>query len=203
MAGFFFKNLLWSNTLQSDYRLRPRQYGRHFADNICKCILLNENIWIPIKMSLKFVPQGPINNIPALVQIVAWRRPGEKPLSGPMVVRLPTHICVTRLQWVNDVKNVTLNTCHESSCGKISHQTINWVNVEFICHMVSLDQNELITFVVALSILCGHLNQRRNRDSYQWHAVTTCIPIDVYIERHIITVDISDYARHHWFEDVR
>ena len=80
--------------------LRPRQNGRHFADAIFKCILLNENAWIPIKISLKFVPQGPINNIPALVQIMAWRRPGDKPLSGLMMVRLPTHICVTRPQWV-------------------------------------------------------------------------------------------------------
>ena len=31
---------------------------------------------------------------------MAWRRPGDKPLSEPMVVRLPTHICVTRPQWV-------------------------------------------------------------------------------------------------------
>ena len=81
--------------------LRPRQNGRHFADDIFKCIFLNENVWIPIKISLKFVPQGPINNIPALVQKMAWRRPGDKPLSGPMMVRLPTHICVTRPQWVN------------------------------------------------------------------------------------------------------
>ena len=80
--------------------LRPRLNGRHFADDILKCIFLNENTWIPIEMSLKFVPQGPINNIPALVQIMAWRRPGDKPLSGPMTVRLPTHICVTRPQWV-------------------------------------------------------------------------------------------------------
>ena len=80
--------------------LRPRQNGRHFADDIFKCILLNENVWIPIKISPKFVPQGPINNIPALVQIMAWRRPGDKPLSGPMMVRLPTHICGTRPQWV-------------------------------------------------------------------------------------------------------
>ena len=81
--------------------LRPRQNGRHFADAIFKWIFLNENVWIPIKFSLKFVPQGPINNIPALVQIMAWRRPGDKPLSGPMMVRLPTHICVTRPQWGN------------------------------------------------------------------------------------------------------
>ena len=80
--------------------LRPRQDGRHFPDDIFKWIFLNENIWIPIKISLKFVPQGPIHNIPALVQIMAWRRPGDKPLSGPMMVRSLTHICVTRPQWV-------------------------------------------------------------------------------------------------------
>ena len=56
---------------------------------------------LPIKMSLTFVPHGPINNIPALVQIMGWRLPGDKPWSGPMVVRLPTHIGVTRPQWVN------------------------------------------------------------------------------------------------------
>ena len=55
---------------------------------------------ISIRISLKFVPKGPINIIPALVWIMAWRRPGDKPLSEPMMVRLPTHICVTRPQWV-------------------------------------------------------------------------------------------------------
>ena len=80
--------------------LRPRQDGRHFPDDIFKSIFLNENVWISIKISLKFVPKGPINNIPALVQIMAWRRPGDKPLSEPMMVCSPTHICVTRPQWV-------------------------------------------------------------------------------------------------------
>ena len=47
--------------------LKPRQNGRHFADDIFKCIFLNENVLILIKISLKFVPTGPINNIPALV----------------------------------------------------------------------------------------------------------------------------------------
>ena len=86
-----------SNVLNT---LRPRQNGRHFADDIFKCIFLNENVWIPIKISLKFVPQCTINNIPALIQIMAWRRPCDKPLSGPMMVRLPTHICVTRPQFI-------------------------------------------------------------------------------------------------------
>ena len=80
--------------------LRPRQNRRHFADDIFKSIFLNENVWIPIKISMKFVSKGPINKIPALVQIMAWRRPGDKPLSEPMMVSLTTHICVTRPQWV-------------------------------------------------------------------------------------------------------
>ena len=73
---------LWSvfNTL------RPKWNGRHFADDIFKCIFLNENVWISFKISMKFVPKGPINNIPALVQIMAWRRTGDKPLSEPMIV---------------------------------------------------------------------------------------------------------------------
>ena len=81
--------------------LRPRQNGRHFPDDIFKCIFLNESKRILIEISLKFVPKGPIDNIPALVQIMAWRRPGHKPLSEPMLVCLLTHICVTRPQWVN------------------------------------------------------------------------------------------------------
>ena len=61
----------------------------------------NENVRISIKFSLKFVPKGPINNIPALVQIMAWRRPGDKPLSEPVMVSQLTLICFIRPQWVN------------------------------------------------------------------------------------------------------
>ena len=63
-------------------RSRLRQNGRHFPDDIFKWNFLNENAWISIEISLTFVPRGPINNIPALVQIMAWRRPGDKPLSA-------------------------------------------------------------------------------------------------------------------------
>ena len=66
--------------------LRPRQNGRRFADDTFKCLFLNENVRISIKISLKFVPKGPINNNPALVQIMAWPRSGDKPLSEPMMV---------------------------------------------------------------------------------------------------------------------
>ena len=86
----------WATWMNSNYccgdtainTLRPRQDGRHYADDILKCIFLNENVWTPIKISLKFVPKSLIDNIPALVQIMAWRRPGDKPLSEPMMVNL-------------------------------------------------------------------------------------------------------------------
>ena len=97
MAYLLMRRFCWQNSVNT---LRPRQNGRRFADTF-KPIFLNENVRISIKISLKFVPKGQINNIPALVQIMAWRRPGDKPLSGPMMVGLPTHICVTRPQWVN------------------------------------------------------------------------------------------------------
>ena len=88
--------LQWTETVE----LRSRQNGRHFADDIFRCIFLNQNVWIPIKISPKFVHKGPINNNPALIQIMAWCRPGDKPLSETMMVSLPTLICVTRPQWV-------------------------------------------------------------------------------------------------------
>ena len=56
---------------------------------------MNENVQISIKISLKSVPMGPIDYIPALVQIMAWRRPDDKPISEPMMVGLPTHIYVS------------------------------------------------------------------------------------------------------------
>ena len=86
--------------MRSVITLRPRKNGRHFADDIFRCIFVNEKFCILIKISLNFVPTGPIDNISALVQIMAWRCPGAKPLSEPMMVSLLTHICVTRPQWV-------------------------------------------------------------------------------------------------------
>ena len=77
---------------------RLRRNGQHFADNTLKHIFFNEHdecIWILNEISLNFVPKGPINNIPALVHIKAWRLPGDKPLSETMMGSLPTRICVT------------------------------------------------------------------------------------------------------------
>ena len=125
--------------------LRLRQNGWQFADDIFKYIL-NEIIWISIKISLNFVPKGPVNNIPLLVQIMAWHRPSDKPLYEPMVVRLPTPICVTWPQWVNESKlrhetmillthcglmmpyNVAVwaNICSGNGSLPVRHQAITW-----------------------------------------------------------------------------
>ena len=45
----------------------PEQNWHHFADDIFRCIFVNEKFDILIKISLKFVPKGPIGNKPALV----------------------------------------------------------------------------------------------------------------------------------------
>ena len=44
-----------------------------------------------------------LNNIPALVTIMAWRR--------PRIVRLPTPMCVIRPQWVNRVNSISSTGC--------------------------------------------------------------------------------------------
>ena len=84
--------------------LRPRQNASHFADDILKHIFMNQTVSIVIKISLNFIAKGPINNIPALVEIMAWRRPGDKPLSEPMMVSLPMHISVTRPHCVKEAQ---------------------------------------------------------------------------------------------------
>ena len=87
--GFLLLQL--KNKIQEFNTLWPRQNDRHTPD-IFKWIFQNENLWISIQVSLKFVPRGPINYIPALVQIMAWGRSGNKPLSEPMMVNLLTYI---------------------------------------------------------------------------------------------------------------
>ena len=55
------------------------------ADDIFKCIFFNENIWISIQIWLKFAPRDPSDTRLALVQIMAWRRTGDKPLYEPII----------------------------------------------------------------------------------------------------------------------
>ena len=57
------------------------------TDDIFKCIFLNENNRILIRISLKFVPRSPVDNKLALVQVMAWRQTGDKPLHEPTMTQ--------------------------------------------------------------------------------------------------------------------
>ena len=122
-TGVKWTLLLIPLELHSINTLRPRQNVRRFADDTFKRIFWNENVRISIKISLKFVPKGPINNNPALVRIMAWRLSGDRPLSEPRMVSLLTHICVTRPQWVNTFITVLRNILYIMIQPKMEEST--------------------------------------------------------------------------------
>ena len=100
--------------------LWPRQNGCQFADDTFKRIVFNGNVWI-----LKFVRKSPIDNIPALVKIMAWCRQDDKPISEPMMVSLATHIYVIQPQWV------MLWLYHNDS---YRHVWYRWINCNSFSH---------------------------------------------------------------------
>ena len=67
----------------------PGQNGHHFTDNIFKGIFINEKLCILTWISLKFDPNGPIDNKSSLVQVMAWQLPGDKPFPEPMLTQFP------------------------------------------------------------------------------------------------------------------
>ena len=97
--------------------------GQHFTDDIFKCIFYKQIFSVSIKISLKLIP---IKNIPALVQIMAWHHPGDKPLSEPVMVNLQMHICITQPQWV------------KWNCKRFWMCWIGVLNVSTLCGLVIL-----------------------------------------------------------------
>ena len=81
--------------------MKPIQNGCLFANDMFKCIFFIQNVRISLRISLKFVPKGPINNIAALVQIMAWPLVGAKLLSEPMMVRIPMHVSLSLNELTN------------------------------------------------------------------------------------------------------
>ena len=112
-----FYELIWTfHLFDHSYSYLTRQDGRHFPNDILKWIFLNENLWLLIKISLKLLPLSLMNNISALVQIMAWCPPGDKPLSKPMMVSLLTHIRLTRPQWVKGNDTLQNRCFHSKKC---------------------------------------------------------------------------------------
>ena len=124
--------------------LRPGQNGSHFTDETLKCILLNGNVRIQFKSLLMFVPNGPINNIPALVQLMAWRRPGAKSLSEPMVVRLSTHIYLN--QWWLDYRHIYTSLGINELTVLSSHNFAHAMTAQLSWHVQNCDMIRWIFF---------------------------------------------------------
>ena len=97
------------------------------ADNIFKCIFLNENDKIAIQISLKLVPRSPIDNKLALVHVMAWCQTGDKPLPEQMMTSSLTHICGTRGIWIKPTSQVV--TC----CLISLPQAIIWTHADLSC----------------------------------------------------------------------
>ena len=116
--------------------LKPRQNGAHFTDDMFmfKHVPVDENFWCLNKISLQYVPWGLIDYMAALVQIMAWRRSGDNPLSEPVVV------CSTDA-YMRHSASMGNNT--GNSNGKNSVNTIgtNYASYEMkISVMISLTQ---------------------------------------------------------------
>ena len=92
-----------------------RQNGRDFSGDIFRCIFINETFCILIRILLKFVPKGPIDNDPSLVKIMAWRRTGDKPLSEQCWHNSLKHICCTRGRWVKPYECIPYPVTFRSS----------------------------------------------------------------------------------------
>ena len=102
---------------QSFNSLRPRQNGRRFADDSFKCIFLNENVLIFIKILLNFIPKGTINNIPALIQIMAWRIYASLGLNElKNMTKYDKYVNHTRKEQWNPLRITTCWRKYEKSC---------------------------------------------------------------------------------------
>ena len=99
--------ILWPSQSQALNRIKTRDFvlthfpvnkmAAFFADGIFACIFMNEKFCISFRISLKFVPRGPIDNKSALVKVMAWS------LTGDMNQYLPSslmHIYGTSESWI-------------------------------------------------------------------------------------------------------
>ena len=75
---------------------------------------------ISINISLEFVSEDRINNILALVQIMAWRRQGDKPLSGPMLIWCYWSMCaLLGLSELNKIASTDLRILVEVDIARL------------------------------------------------------------------------------------
>ena len=114
LIGELFKTRLWNIAHCLEwYQSGPKKKfyqcsaGKSNPDGLPASNAGSKRSWFPWCL-IPIVPKSPIKNIPSLVQIMTWRRPGDKPLSEPTAVSLLTHICITHPQWVKQFEEPVL-----------------------------------------------------------------------------------------------
>ena len=157
-----------------------------------------------------FVSKGPISNIPALVQIMAWRRPGDK----PMIVRLPTHICVTRLKWGGINKEGFMS--HSFPCGRISTVCVTWISKKnrkckysfvfpqnhivhkMLTRLSKLD-NVLSQLLPVRFLISQHDGMKRVSVHFSWHWARRASYYDVNImNKSLLRLQIDENGGHQY-----
>ena len=122
----------------------------------------------------KFVPKGPINNIPVLVQIMAWRRISDKPLSEPMMVSLLTHICAIRPQWVNNIERsfsfmrlILPNHAHSVTECHLVESFLHASPTEFFFPIVSVNFIRCCRCIAIEKLFMGTKETRQHIELYE------------------------------------
>ena len=115
---------------------RRRQFQMYFLERIYKFrIRLHWNLFPRVTLT--------IFQYWLMVQIMAWRRSGDKPLSEPMMVILPTHICVTRPQWVRSQFTPTQDlSLSVWSCVCLSYTSILHGFFPYLCTWTTAYKDE-------------------------------------------------------------
>ena len=133
-----------------------------------------------ITILMKYIRNGPINNIPALVQMMAWRRPGDKPLSEPVMVSWLTHICVTQSQRVKGI--VTNELCF---------MVVRYLSVLYI-YLVLYHQTITTMINSSKETLCPHMSVmylRTHRRTTSISVQLSILPISPFLLRlHTFTI---------------
>ena len=108
------------------------------------------NCFILFQISLKYVRKGPIDNNPAAIQIMAWHRQGDKPLSEQIMVRFPTYICVNRPQWVK----IVLPISKERKSFKMSFEISRNIEALEMLHRVMIKYKRFSDSMHIILIWC-------------------------------------------------
>ena len=168
------------------------------AEDIFKCIFLNENVRISIEISRNFVPKGSINNIPALVQIMAWRRTGDK--IDPMGLKRNSRIFTKWYVPVFESSKITCIWVRSRNCGCL----VTWFCYQSITkpdngtavvprpyiYLYCLQRYFLVNCIIIQWL--GWIDITQNTDIC-WNTTSPQISLEYYIPTYVIVTRNHQY----------